>query len=197
MPALANLADQTAATAYGYGTITSAMFARASARVRGYTQQTISAATTTTTARGPIIQLPERPVNAITSVTDVSEPSTPRALVSSEWAVRAGGILETPNYGGNLTVVYTSGWATLPDELIELVCGLASRLTNIVQAAGAGVQQETGGSESVTYGFDSYNAISELSTGEKRVLDRLFPQRAGVVVQTAGAASRPVSDVRF
>jgi hypothetical protein len=194
---LTNLAAQADATAYGYGTITTAMFARASARVRGYTRQVITATTTTVTARGPIIQLPERPVNAITSVTDVSDPANTSALTSSEWSVRSGGILETPGYGGNLTVVYTSGWATLPDELIELVCGLASRLTNITPAVGSGVQQETGGSESVTFGFDSYNAISELSTGEKRVLDRIFPPRAGVVVQRAGAASLPVLDVRF
>lgn len=194
---LTNLADQTAATAYGYGTIAAAMFARASARVRGYTRQVITAQTTTITGRGPIIQLPERPVNTITSVTDVSDPANPHALTSDEWTVRAGGVLETPGYGGNLTVVYTSGWATLPDELIELVCGLASRLTNLVPAAASGVQQETGGSESVTYGFDSYNAIAELTTGEKRVLDKLFPARAGVVVQRAASAPYPVSDVRF
>lgn len=194
---LSNLATQADATAYGYGTIATAMFARASARVRGYTRQVITAQTTTITARGPLIQLPQRPVNTITSVTDVSDPDAPVTLTSDEWTVRAGGILETPNYGGNLTVVYTSGWATLPDELIELVCGLASRLTNITPAVGSGVQQETGGSESVTYGFDSYNAISELSTGEKRVLDRLFPERAGIVVQVAGRPLRPRSDVRF
>lgn len=199
MPTLANLADQTDATEYGYGTISDAMFARASARVRGYTRQAITAQTTTVTARGPVIQLPERPVNTITSITDVTDPDATIALTSDEWIVRAGGILETPNYGGNLTVVYTSGWATLPDELVELVCGVASRLTNVGtgSAAAMGVQQETGGSESVTYGFDSYNAISELTTGEKRVLDRLFPKRAGIVVQVATQPRRPISELRF
>ena len=34
----------------------------------------------------------------------------------------------------------------------------------------------------MTFGFDSYNAISELTTGEKRALDKLFPKRPGVVV---------------
>lgn len=202
MPTLANLADQTDATAYGYGTISSALFARASARVRGYTRQTISAATTTVTARGPVIQLPQRPVNSITSVTDVTDPDNTYVLGDDEWILRAGGVLETPNYGGNLTVVYSSGFATLPDELVELVCGVASRLTvtsgsAAATAAASGVQQETGGSESVTYGFDSYNAISELTTGEKRVLDRLFPARAGVVVMRAGEPVAPVSSVRF
>ena len=194
---LTNLATQSDATAYGYGTIATAMFARASARVRGYTRQTITAQTTTTTGRGPVILLPERPVNTITSVTDVTDPDNTVALTSDEWILRSGGVLEAGAYGGNLEVVYSSGWATLPDELIELVCGLASRLSNLNAAATSGVQQETGGSESVTYGFDSYNAISELSTGEKRVLDRLFPARAGVVVMQAAQPARPVSDVRF
>lgn len=182
MPTLANLADQTAATAYGYGTITSAMFARASARVRGYTRQDITAGTSTIIARGPIIQLPQRPVNAITSITD-NFPDTPYVLVEKDdYLLRSGSVIEAPRFGGNLTIAYTHGWATLPDELVELVCQVASRLTNTSASNAAGVQQETGGSESVTFGFDSYNAISDLSSGEKAVLDRLFPNRAGLVV---------------
>lgn len=179
---LTNLAVQADATAYGYGTIAAAMFARASQRVRTYTGQTITASTNTVTARGPVVLLPQRPVNAITSVTADPDTDDEYELETTEFILRAGGVLETPGFGGNLEVVYTAGWATLPDTLIELVCGVASRLTQVNQAAASGVQQETGGSESVTYGFDSYNAISELSTGEKRALDNLFPKRAGVVV---------------
>lgn len=197
MPALANLAAQADATAYGYGTIASAMFARASARVRGYTGQTISAATQTITGRGPVILLPERPVNTITSVTDVSDTANTALLTSDEYTVRSGGVLEVPGYGGNLRVVYTAGWATLPDELIELVCGVAARLSEVNLDVAVGVQQETGGSESVTYGFDSFNAISELTTGEKRVLDRIFPRQAGVVVMRAGESVRAPSMTRF
>jgi len=193
---LPNLADQTDATAYGYGTITAAMFARASARVRGYTRQQITEGTSTISARGPIVQLPQRPVTEITSVTAILD--DPTVLDTDDWVLRAGGVLEVPRYGGNLEIVYDHGWATLPDELVELVCGLASRLTNVNPAAGAGVQQETGGSESVTFGFDSYNAISELSTGEKRVLDRMFPPRLGVVVQRPGGwTNSSTSQSRF
>jgi hypothetical protein len=96
--------------------------------------------------------------------------------------LRSGGILETPNFGGNLEVTYDHGFATVPDEVIELVCGVASRLTQINVAAASGVQQETAGSESVTFGFDSYKAISDLTAGEKAVLDRLFPRMSNVVV---------------
>lgn len=180
---LANLATQSDAIAYGYGTISTALFARASARVRGYARQDITSGTSTITVRGPIVLLPQRPVVAITSVVDaVTTPGAPYTLKADEWILRPGGVLETPHFGGNLEVTYTHGFASLPDELIELVCGVAARLGEVNVAAAAGVQQETGGSESVTYGFDSYNAISELSTGEKRVLDRLFPKRANVVV---------------
>lgn len=197
MPALSALADQTAATSYGYGTIASGMFARASARVRGYTRQTISAATSTVTARGPVVSLPQLPVNTITSVTDVSDPDAPVVLTTDDYQLRAGGVLEVPNYGGNLEIVYTHGWATLPDELIELVCAVASRMANSNAAAASGVQQETGGSESVTFGFDSYNAIAELTTGEKRMLDRIFPSRASVVVMRAASPVSAPSQTRF
>jgi hypothetical protein len=197
MPTLAALADQAAATAYGYGTIASGMFARASTRVRGYTRQQISAASSTVTARGPIVALPQLPVNTITSVTDVSDPDAPVVLTDDEYQLRAGGTLEVPRYGGNLSIVYTHGWATLPDELVELVCAVASRMANSNAAAASGVQQETGGSESVTFGFDSYNAIAELTTGEKRMLDRIFPSRASVVVVRAGDPAAPMSATRF
>ena len=159
------------------------MFARASSRVRGYVRQRITAGTSIITVRGPVVLLSERPVNGIMSIVDaVTDPDVPYTLKADEWWLRVGGVLETPRFGDNLEVTYWHGFATIPDELVELVCGVAARLTDVNPAAATGVQQETGGSESVTYGFDSYNAISELSTGEKRILDRLFPKRANLVV---------------
>jgi len=168
------LADQTDATAFGFGAITAGAFNRASARVRAYTGMTLSAGTYTALARGPIVQLPERPVTAVTSVVD----SDSNAV---EFTLRAGGVLNV-ECGGNVTIEYAAGYATLPDGLVELVCSIASRLDTVDPAAASGVQQETGGSESVTFGFDSYNAISDLTTGEKRALDKMFPRRPGVVV---------------
>ena len=179
---MTNLADQATATAFGYGTISSAMFARASARVRGYVRQQITAGTSTIIARGPVVLLPERPVTAVTTVKDVSVPDDPYTLADDEWVLRPGGVLESPNFGGNIEVAYSHGFATVPDEVKELVCGVAARLTQINEAAASGVMQETAGSESVTFGFDSYKAISDLTAGEKAVLDRLFPKRANVVV---------------
>lgn len=179
---MTNLADQTDATAFGYGTIATAYFARASARVRGYVRQQITAGTSTITVRGPIVVLPERPVTAITSVKDISDLDDEYTLEDDEWVLRSGGVLETPNFGGNLEVTYSHGFATVSDELKEVVCGIASRLSTIPSAASTGVQQESAGSESVTFGFDSYKAIADLTAGEKAVLDRLFPKLPNVVV---------------
>lgn len=179
---MANLATQADATSFGYGTISDAMFKRASARVRGYTRQTISSATSTITVRGPIVVLPERPVQSITTVKDLTYPDDIYTLEADEWVLRPGGVLETPDFGGNLEVAYSHGFATVPDEVIELVCGVAARLASISEAASTGVQQESAGSESVTFGFDSYKAISDLTTGEKAVLDRIYPRQASVVV---------------
>ena len=168
------LADQSDATAFGFGAISSGAFNRASARVRAYTGMTLSAGAHTALARGPIVQLPERPVTAVTSVEDADSNAV-------EYTLRAGGVLNA-ECGGNLTIEYTAGYTTLPDSLVELVCSIASRLDTVDPSAASGVQQETGGSESVTFGFDSYNAIADLTTGEKRALDKMFPRRPGVVV---------------
>lgn len=168
------LADQTDATAFGFGTITSGAFNRASARVRAYTGLSFTDATYVTLGRGPKIQLPERPVASVTSVVDEDGDAV-------EFELRVGGMLEVAS-GETVTVTYVAGFASLPDALVEVVCSIAARLDTVDPAAAAGVQQETGGSESVTFGFDSYNAISDLTTGEKRALDRLFPRRPGLVV---------------
>jgi hypothetical protein len=182
---MADLANQTDATSYGYGTIASGMFKRASARVRLYAKSrgySVDPATYTTTVRGSIARLPNRPVRSITSVTDVEDSSDTYVLESDEWVLRNGGILETPGFGGNLSVVYLGGYATLPDEVVELVCAVASRMANTAAGAASGVQQETGGSESVTYGFDSFTGISDLTKGELASLGRMFPTLPGVVV---------------
>jgi hypothetical protein len=175
---LANLANQTDATAFGHGTIPSGFFARASARVRAYVEQDITAGTSTIKGRAPVILLPQRPVNTVTSVKigDVE------LIEHEDWELQVGGTLVVPLERTTLEVTYTHGFAVVPDQIKEVVCSIAARLSTITPAVAQGVIQETAGTESVSFGFDSYNAISELSTGEKRMLDKLFPHRPGVVV---------------
>jgi len=185
---LTSLADQADATAFGYGTIASGYFARASARVRTFAAArgySLDSGTFTVVGRGPSVQLPNLPVTAITSVTDVEDTANTSLLTADEWVLRGGGILEAPAYSGNLSIVYTGGASSLSDGLTEFVCAVASRMANTLAAVSAGAQQETGGSESVTYGFDSYSGISDLTTGELKSLARMFPVRPGLIVMRA------------
>lgn len=175
---LANLANQTDATAFGHGTIPEGFFTRASARVRAYVDQDITAGTSTLVARAPVVLLPQRPVVEVTSVKEDGV----ELEQNHDWVLRVGGVLEIPNQSGNLEIQYSHGYDVVPDQVKEIVCSIAARLATVTPEVAAGVIQETAGSESVSFGFDSYNAIAELSTGEKRMLDRLFPKRAGVVV---------------
>lgn len=182
MPTLDDLADQADATAYGYGTIGAGMFARASARVRRFATSrgySVDADTFTVTGRAPILLLGNRPVREVTTVTEKVDDTE---LSSDEWVLRVGGTLEVADYGCNVEVVYEGGFDPLPDYVVEAVCTIASRMTNTSAAASSGVQQETGGSESVTFGFDAYTGISDLTKGELAALGSMFPQRAGVVV---------------
>lgn len=182
---MADLANQSDATSFGYGTIPAGLFKRASARVRRFARSrgyVIDAQAYTVVGRGPSVGLAS-PVRSITSVSDVSTPASPVLLTVSDWVLRSGGQLEVPAYGENLSIVYQGGFATVPDDLVEAVCAIASRMANTSEAAASGVQQETGGSESVTFGFDAYSGISDLTTGELRSLGSLFPLKPGLVVQ--------------
>jgi hypothetical protein len=175
---LTNLANQADATAFGYGTIPGGFFTRASARVRAYVDQDITFGTSTLVARAPVVMLPQRPVVEVFSVTEDGV----ELEENNDWVLRVGGVIEIPNQSGNLEINYSHGFDPVPDQVKEVVCSIASRLSTVTPEVAAGVIQETAGTESVSFGFDSYNAISELSTGEKRMLDRLFPKRPGVVV---------------
>lgn len=182
------LANQTDATGFGYGSIASGYFNRASTRVTAFARSrgyALASGTYTVTGRGPSILLPNRPVASITSVTDAEDPDNEVALADDEWTLREGGVIEVVNYPGNLRVVYVAGPATVSDEIKEIVCHIASRMSNTSSAAASGVQQETGGSESVTFGFDAYSGIADLTKGELAALGRLFPKIPQLVVMRA------------
>lgn len=175
---MSNLADQADATAFGYGTLPAALFKRASDRIRAYVRQTITEATTTVEVAGPVVALPERPVQEVLSVKDAHGVDVP----ADRWRVRPGGFLEVDRYaGGVLTVEYKHGFAVVPESVKEVCCAVAARLAATPEAQAAGVTQESGGSESVSYGFDSYKAVSSLAAGEKEMLDRLFPRRPSAI----------------
>lgn len=166
LPALATAAD---ATAFGI-TVTDAALLRASTRVRAFVGQRISDGTSTVTARGTLLRLPQRPVRSITSVVDEDDNPV-------EYTLSGGGILEVQDRC-EVTVTYEHGFedGSLPDELVEVVCTIAARLESVDPALASGVTQEQSGSASQTFGWDAWKANSSLTAEEKAVLSRLFPR---------------------
>jgi DNA-binding NarL/FixJ family response regulator len=166
LPALATTAE---ATALGI-TASEPALLRASTRVRSFTGQQLSADESTVTLRGPIDRLPQRPVTAVTSVQDEDGNDV-------EYTLGAAGVLAIDAHC-EVTVIYSHGYAegTFPDELVELVATVASRLEQVDPSLAAGVVQEQSGSVSQTFGVDAWKGLSSLTSEEKAVLSRLFPK---------------------
>ena len=166
MAALPPLASAEDALEYGL-TVTAASLLRASARIRGHVRQQITYGTSTVVLPESSRVLPERPVVAVSSVVDADGVAVDYTL--------AGDRIETAA-SGRLTVTYTHGLESLPDELTELVCSVAARLGGMPSELQAGVQSQGAGPFQQTYGWDSYKAASGLTEGEKQVLARYWPR---------------------
>jgi hypothetical protein len=172
LPALATTAE---ATALGI-TASEPALLRASTRVRSFTGQDISAGTSTVTLRGPVSRLPQRPVVSVTTVLDEDGEAVEYEMNGSQITAESTDLL---------TVEYAHGYAEgeIPDEIVELVATVASRLEQVDPSLAAGVVQEQSGSVSQTFGVDAWKGLSSLTSEEKAVLNRLFPSYGGIVVQ--------------
>jgi hypothetical protein len=115
-----------------------AMLIDASAKIRRATRQTISVATTTATLRtvDRRITLPERPVTAVSAVTDLYNVAVTFAWDGLQvvdftgWYDVVGNAPEwtatrRPNFP--LKVTYTHGYAEIPDDIIAICCASAAR----------------------------------------------------------------------
>ena len=152
-------------------TVTDGALMRASARIRGHVRQQITYGASTTVLPWSNRRLPERPVVSVESVTDEDGVTLTEG---TDWAL-AGDRIDTSSTG-RLTVAYTHGFTTLPDELVELVCTVAARMGGMPAELQAGVQSQGAGPFQQTYGWDSYKAASGLTEGEKQVLARYWPR---------------------
>ena len=152
-------------------TVTDGALMRASARIRGHVRQQITYGASTTILPWSNRRLPERPVVSVESVTDEDGVTLTEG---TDWAL-AGDRIDTSSTG-RLTVAYTHGFTTLPDELVELVCTVAARMGGMPAELQAGVQSQGAGPFQQTYGWDSYKAASGLTEGEKQVLARYWPR---------------------
>lgn len=167
--ALPDLAEAANLAAYGYPPEAEAFLARASARVRRYTRQQITAGTSTVTLHAWPYRLPQRPVTAIVSVTSGG--------ASVPYRLDAAGVIEVYGTCGRPVVVeYQHGYDVVPDGLVELVCSIAARMATTPNAVGAGAQTEQAGGESITWGYDAYAGTTGLTQAEQRELDRMFPR---------------------
>lgn len=165
LPPLITVADL---TEYGYDAAAAAKIPAASARVRRFTGQQITAGSSETTLRGsgPWL-LPQRPATEITTAVDANGADVDVEL-EGQWVTSAA--------CAPITVTYTHGFETLPDQLIELVCAIAARLNSIPAAMAAGVRTEQAGGESVTWGADGWSGTSGLTRPEREALREIFPK---------------------
>lgn len=187
LPPLATPQD---ASQLGY-CVTQAQLARASARVRGYTKQTITTATSTHIVIGQRnYLLPQRPVQEIVEVKDHEGRVLPESayhldgqflhlpVCGTPW------IANSPSYEGTngaFRVTYVHGFVTLPDELIEVVCSIANRLENAPDGLSLGARTEQAGGETITWGADAFGAVTDLTRAEKEILSRIYPRRPRTV----------------
>lgn len=163
------LATESDAMAFGI-TVSTTALRRASARVRAYVGQRLSVESDTITASGPLIQLPERPVAAVASVVDAD---AVELVEDDEWTL-TGDLLTVPGRTDVLTVTYTHG-QVLTEPQVEAVCSIAARLgAAVAPEVAAGVQQQSAGAFSQTFGWDSFKAQADLTEGERAILDRVF-----------------------
>lgn len=155
---------------YGYPADAENLLARASARVRRYTGQLITAGTSTVELPGRPYRLLQAPVTAVTSVAAVPDGN------ALSYRLGAAGVLYVYGCDGPITVEYDHGYEILPDGLIELVCSIAARLASTPEGMLAGARTEQAGGESITWGTDAYSGATGLTSTEKAELDRLFPK---------------------
>lgn len=176
--AMQPLATPEDAEAFGNGEVTAPFLAKASARAREFTKQTISAGTSTVRASGPKILLPQRPLRRVLEVTD-------EATGKPVQFARGNGSIIHVATGGYCLVTYEHGFDPVPEGVIELICEIAARLQSINPALRAGMQQGTAGSESASFGWDSHNGVAGLTSAEKDRLRALFPAQVRTIVTRA------------
>ncbi|MBG0828551.1 hypothetical protein HS041_12305 [Planomonospora sp. ID67723] len=170
---MASLASQADAARYGYSLPSGqeeAMLARATARVRRAAGQQITS--TTSTVRlpvdGGVVTLPGAPITAVTTIEKLAADGGDE-ITDWEWDGRDR--VTCVAWYKDVNVTYTHGLATVPEELIELVCAIAARLgTSTGGGMETGVRSEQIDDYSVTYASDALETASGLLPGEEAQL---------------------------
>lgn len=163
----------------------------ASAIIRGYVRQSLTTVTGEVALLagcwGPRLELPERPVTAVTGV-EVNGGT----LAATEWWWPGKGYLlrgQAPT-AGNLTaptvcadwggpdavieVTYSHGYSPIPDDVRAVCVAVATRAAENP----TGARSETIGQRSIAWGGES-GSVLELTTAERHILNR-YRVRSGV-----------------
>ena len=160
------------------------MLARASARLRRGAGRPISSTTSTVRRRveGGKVTLPGGPITAVSAIARLAEDGG-ATLTGWRWDGYEH-IHCIPLWCGDVNVTYVHGFATLPDELLELVCSVAVRLSATDDAAGmeAGIRSETIDDYSVTYAAEAVETASGLLPGEEDELAKFLGSSPGAFV---------------
>lgn len=151
----------------------------ASAAVRSYTGQQFTVTEDDQVrikVRGGMIRLPQRPVTAVSAVAS----TTGTALLhtwdagSQIWLstyLPSANLAPHRNAGQYADVTYSHGYATVPDDIVAVVCQMASRALGTAPDQ-TGVQSETVVSYSYQLGAAAAAGGIGMLPAERQVLDR-------------------------
>lgn len=167
--------------AFGFDEVDPKLLDRVSAKVRRYTGQHITRTTSTAKGYSPL-RLGQAPVVSVSSVVDEFGAVLDEAAWRLQGQVVTGPVargindfeINLPRRGraGWIEVTYESGYDVVPDELKELVCGIAARVAGLGGGAGPRIRQQTVGGESVVY--DTASIAVDLNDVEKAELRAFF-----------------------
>jgi len=168
--------------------VTDPMIARASARIRAFTRQSITLVEDDVSPPLEVsdpLYLPQRPVVSVAKVEHVMPDDTLIELPTLSWQLRNNAI-----YGVNhkqfwpfmeltrwVRVTYTHGFAIVPDEILDVVGSVATRLANQPVGMEAGIRQRTIDDYAETFATDALDVASDLLPGEKTALQRILGAR--------------------
>jgi hypothetical protein len=187
LPSLATVAD---AAFYGYelpDDTAVTWLARASIRVRRAAGQLITSTTSTLqlTVEDWELQLPSPPITAVASVGAVAFDGTVTALVQGkDWAWNGAEVITFRTCLDRAEVVFTHGFTTVPDELIDLVCSVAVRLSNTPVGMEAGIRSVTIDDYSRTFAAEAREDAAVLLPGERTALNQILAVPSVYVVRS-------------
>jgi hypothetical protein len=158
-------------------------FGVASTLVRDAAGSPISAVTSTVTleGRGSRLQLPGGPA---TAVSDVSVDG----LAVTDYKLLSGALVRSCGFpdGSEVTVTYTHGFATVPADIVDLVCRLVGQELTAMRSGevtSRGITSERIGDYSVTYS-DAETGTMCLSEYQRNRLAARFGNGGSITVRS-------------